>query len=152
MDTIGSRTAGDSSDSHGERQRSVAAPRRKKSAENDTLWAKDIRNVYIASHKLIEGKDKEGNIIKPFTLYTMFAMTSDGEEVCVFRRYSDFRSLYEILAKAFPREDFNFPKKRFLRSNFEKEFLIARQQALDTFINNVSARKMTVCFVDVVNE
>eukprot|EP00041_Stephanoeca_diplocostata_P037280 m.1401558 g.1401558 ORF g.1401558 m.1401558 type:complete len:379 (-) comp25008_c0_seq5:5470-6606(-) len=139
--TASTRTASDALGFGQQRQR-IPSARKYSSAENDKRWNKEIRSVYIASHKTVEGKDADGNITRPFTLYSMFSLTIDGDEVCVLRRYSDFRSLYEILAQAFPREDFKFPKKRFFRSNFEKEFLLARQQALDAFMNNVLANPL----------
>ena len=55
----------------------------------------------------------------------------------VFRRYSEFRDLWEQISKAFPREKFKFPKKRFMGSNFDQEFLKSRQQGLHDFIQRV---------------
>eukprot|EP00729_Bicosta_minor_P016543 gene16543-30924_t len=40
-----------------------------------------------------------------------------------FTLYSEFRTLCESLQKAFPREKFKFPKKRFMGSNFDQDFL-----------------------------
>lgn len=37
-------------------------------------------------------------------------------------RYKEFRELYEKLKKAFPKEDFKFPSKRFM-GNFDPEFI-----------------------------
>lgn len=73
---------------------------------------------------------------KRFTLYkTEFSST--GETCVVYRRYSEFRDLYESLSKAFPREKFKFPKKRFMGSNFDQDFLKGRQKGLHEFIQKV---------------
>lgn len=75
-----------------------------------------------------------------FTVFNIEVVAKGGKYV-VARRYSEFRDLYENLCKAFPkeREGFkaSFPKKRFMGSNFDKDFLQARQKGLHEFIQKV---------------
>lgn len=73
-----------------------------------------------------------------FTLFNIEIMTKKGK-FTVSRRYSEFRDLYEQLAKEFPKEKFKFPKKRFMGSNFDGEFLQARQKGLHEFIQRIQS-------------
>jgi serum/glucocorticoid-regulated kinase 3 len=73
---------------------------------------------------------------KRFTLYQTEFIGKDAEKCVVFRRYSEFRDLYEALCKAFPRDKdkFKFPKKRFVGSNFDEVFLQSRRKGLHEFV------------------
>jgi len=73
-----------------------------------------------------------------FTLFNIELTTKKGK-ISVARRYSEFRDLYELLCKEFARQQFKFPKKRVLGSNFQQDFLQARQKGLHEFIQRIQS-------------
>eukprot|EP00730_Choanoeca_flexa_P002683 TRINITY_DN11131_c0_g2_i2.p2 TRINITY_DN11131_c0_g2~~TRINITY_DN11131_c0_g2_i2.p2 ORF type:complete len:493 (+),score=114.32 TRINITY_DN11131_c0_g2_i2:2792-4270(+) len=72
---------------------------------------------------------------KRFTVYKIDLLIG-AKRVSVFRRYSEFRELYEKMKKNYPKEEFKFPSKRFL-GNFDPDFIKARKRGLQMFIQRI---------------
>lgn len=87
---------------------------------------------------------------KRFTIFNISINTKNGK-FTVFRRYSEFRDLYDGLTKAFPKDKFKFPKKRLMGNNFDEEFLQGRKKGLDEFIQKVLSVEAAVDTELVVN-
>lgn len=103
------------------------------SVSPDTFEPGDVSEATIVAHETIQEDTR-------FTVYKIEIVTSKGKFL-VFRRYSEFRDLYELLSKVFAREKFKFPPKKLIGSNFALDFLEARQKGLHEFIQKVLSKE-----------
>ncbi|KAM4687637.1 serine/threonine-protein kinase Sgk3 [Discoglossus pictus] len=84
----------------------------------------------------IPSSDEKRENRKRFTVYKV--MVSVGRnEWFVFRRYTEFDKLYNILRKQFPNMNLKIPAKRFFGDNFDPEFIQQRRAGLHEFIQNL---------------
>lgn len=95
-----------------------------------TVTPTELSGASVSAHETVKDKGR-------FTLFKTEFAGRGGQNCVVYRRYSEFRTLYEALQKAFPREKFKFPKKRFVGSNFDQDFLRSRQLGLHEFIQKL---------------
>ncbi|KAJ8336933.1 hypothetical protein SKAU_G00381530 [Synaphobranchus kaupii] len=87
-------------------------------------------NVSIPCHD--EQRDKN----KRYTVYKV--MVSVGRhEWFVFRRYTEFDKLHNILRKQFPSMSLKIPAKRIFGDNFDPEFIKQRRAGLHEFIQRI---------------
>ncbi|KAL8624140.1 hypothetical protein ACOMHN_020190 [Nucella lapillus] len=80
-----------------------------------------------------------------FTVYKIFVEKTTSEVAptswFVFRRYSDFLHLNDKLRMVFPAFQLSLPPKRWIRDNFDKEFLDSRRLGLQLFLDNITGHR-----------
>ncbi|GMM37367.1 Ypt35 protein [Saccharomycopsis crataegensis] len=122
--------AGDaSSDSVGEGQdiATVTSPL----SPSGQPWA---RNLYIGDCTLVRGSGAYR-----YAVWTITIETSAGSKYTIYKRYSDFVNLRELLIRYFPRnkpEVPDLPQKRFF-NNLDNDFLQKRRMGLEYFLSSV---------------
>ncbi|BFZ17910.1 hypothetical protein BsWGS_20949 [Bradybaena similaris] len=91
--------------------------------------------VPIVGHETMEARSK-------FTVFKIHVMLEDDEVGWfIFRRYSDFVHLNDQLRVLYPSLRFTLPPKRWLRSNFELDFLEERQKGLQMYVDNITGHR-----------
>ncbi|KAG1664810.1 Serine/threonine-protein kinase Sgk3 [Nymphon striatum] len=73
---------------------------------------------------------------KKFTVYKV-AVNSGGKSWFIFRRYNEFNKLFDVLKKQMPGFHMKLPGKKLFGNNFDPEFIKARREGLDNFIQKI---------------
>jgi len=91
--------------------------------------------VPIVGHEIMEARAK-------FTIYKIQVLLEDDAlGWFIFRRYTDFVNLNDQLRDLFPNMRLVLPPKRWIRNNYDAEFLKERQCGLQAFLNNVTCHR-----------
>lgn len=92
----------------------------------------------ILGYETMEARSK-------FTVYKIHVEKTASEfpptSWFVFRRYSDFVHLNDKLRILFPAFQLALPPKRWLRDNFDKDFLDSRRLGLQLFLDNITGHR-----------
>lgn len=84
-------------------------------------------------------QDSETWDIEKRTKYTVYKVVvhSGSANWFVFRRYAEFHKLFESLKKQFPNLQLKLPGKKLFGNNLDPNFVAARQDGLDNFVQNI---------------
>ncbi|XP_031558781.1 sorting nexin-16-like [Actinia tenebrosa] len=97
----------------------------------------------IVGYEVVDRREK-------FTVYKVHVKDRDRTWF-VFRRYTDFVRLNERLENAFRGFHFTLPSKRWLKNNFDPEFIEERARGLQFFLDNVM-HHTTISRSDIVKQ
>ncbi|XP_022068392.2 sorting nexin-16-like [Acanthochromis polyacanthus] len=116
-------------------------------------WIERPNSPTLLGYEILEERPK-------FTVYKILVVGSPGGRWVIFRRYTDFCRLSIKLKELFPSCRLTLPPKRWLKDNYEEEFLEKRQAGLQTFLQNLMLHKDVIrsealrhflCLVDPPN-
>lgn len=96
------------------------------------VWA---TNVYIGDCTIVKGTNNYRYVV-----WTITIETTTGAKITVYKRYSDFIKLRDLLLHYFPKnktEIGELPPKRFFQNNLDEAFLRKRRTGLEYFLNSI---------------
>ncbi|CAG5122313.1 unnamed protein product, partial [Candidula unifasciata] len=106
-----------------------------KAQPRESLMIPGAIQVPIVGHETMEARSK-------FTVFKIHVMIEEDEVGWfIFRRYSDFVHLNDQLRVLYPSFRFTLPPKRWLRSNFDLDFLEERQKGLQIYVDNITGHR-----------
>ncbi|KAL3988231.1 interferon regulatory factor 2-binding protein [Sarotherodon galilaeus] len=97
-------------------------------------WMERPITPTLLGHEIMEERAK-------FTVYKILVTGSQGDSWVIFRRYTDFCRLSDKLQELFPSFHPALPPKRWLKNNYDQEFLEGRKAGLQTFLENLVLHK-----------
>ncbi|XP_001639412.2 sorting nexin-16 [Nematostella vectensis] len=112
-------------------QRTLTGRRQHRLKMNEQLAEESDNGIRapITGYEVVERREK-------FTVYKIQVLCQ-GRSWFVFRRYTDFVRLNNKLRQAFSGFIIKMPGKRFLRDNYDPEFLEERAHGLQMFMNSI---------------
>ncbi|KAI8495889.1 PREDICTED: serine/threonine-protein kinase Sgk3-like isoform X2 [Branchiostoma belcheri] len=85
---------------------------------------------------------------KRYTVYKV-VVTVGGKSWFIFRRYTEFEKLHQMLKKNFPDVSFKLPGKKLFGNNFDPNFIKHRREGLHDFVQQLCAQPRVLQHAEV---